>query len=67
MNGEMVDSWIRSLSTYFKTSPEMEESTKLQISNLQLEGIAQTWWDTQLERSELIVELSTSFSDKWQY
>jgi hypothetical protein len=49
MNGETVDSWIRSLSTYFKTSPEMEESTKLQIASLQLEGIAQTWWDTQLE------------------
>jgi hypothetical protein len=50
MNGEMVDSWIRSLSTYFNTSPEMEESTKLQIANLQLEGIVQTWWDTQLEQ-----------------
>jgi hypothetical protein len=59
MNGETVDSWIRSLSTYFKTSPEMEEATKLQIANLQLKGITQTWWDTQLESSELIVELGT--------
>ena len=49
MNGEIVDSWLRSLSTYFKTCPAMEEDMKLQITSLQLEGIAQTWWDTQLE------------------
>jgi hypothetical protein len=42
MNGEMVNSWIHSLSTYFNTSPEMEEATKLQIASLQLKGIAQT-------------------------
>jgi hypothetical protein len=57
MHGETVDSWICSLSTYFKTSPEMEETTKLQIASLQLEGIAQTWWDTHLTNAELIVEL----------
>ena len=49
MNGETVDSWLRSLSTYFKTCPKMEEDMKLQIASLQLEGIAQAWWDTQLE------------------
>jgi hypothetical protein len=37
----------------------MEESTKFHIANLQLEGIAQTWWDKQLERYELIVDLGT--------
>jgi hypothetical protein len=59
MNGEMVDSWIHSLSTYFDTSPEMDEAMKLQIAILQLEGITQTRWDTQLESLELIVELGT--------
>jgi hypothetical protein len=62
MNGETVDSWIRSLSMYFKTSHEMEEATELQIASLQLEGIAQTWWDTHLDNTELIVELGTSQS-----
>jgi hypothetical protein len=51
MNGETIDSWIHSLSTYFKTSPEMEEATKLQIASLQLEGITQTWWDTHLDNA----------------
>jgi hypothetical protein len=59
MNGETVDSWIHSLSMYFKTSPEMEEATKLQIASLQLKGIAQTWWDTHLTSAELIVKLGT--------
>jgi len=31
MNGEMVDSWIRSLSTYFNTCPGLTEERKLQI------------------------------------
>ena len=31
MNGEMVDSWIRSLSTYFNTCPSLTEERKLQI------------------------------------
>jgi hypothetical protein len=43
MNGEMVDSWIRSLSTYFNTCPGLTEERKLQIVSLQLEGLAQTW------------------------
>jgi hypothetical protein len=59
MNGETVDSSIFSLSTHFKTAPEMEETTKLKISSLQLEGIAQTWWDTQFTSVELIIELDT--------
>jgi hypothetical protein len=40
MNGEMVDSWIRSLSTYFNTCPGLTEERKLQIVSLQLEGLA---------------------------
>lgn len=28
-NGEVVDSWIRSLSTYFNTFPDMTEVKKL--------------------------------------
>ena len=57
MNGEVIDSWLHSLSTYFKTCPTMEEDMKLQITSLQLEGLAQTWWDTQLENISLVVEL----------
>jgi hypothetical protein len=59
MNGKTMDSWLHSLSTYFKTSPEMEDATKFQIANLQLKGIAQNWWDTQLDSAELIVDLGT--------
>ena len=29
MNGEIVDSWLCSLSTYFKTCPTLEEDMKL--------------------------------------
>ena len=57
MNGETVDSWIRSLSNYFRTCPTMNEEMKLQIASLQLEGLAQTWWDTHLENMSLVVEL----------
>lgn len=35
----------------------MEEEIKLQIASLQLEGLAQTWWDTHLENMSLVVEL----------
>lgn len=49
MNGETVDSWLCILSTYFNTSPQMEEANKFQIASLQLEGITQTWWDTHLD------------------
>jgi hypothetical protein len=45
-NGEMVDSWIHSLSTYFNTCLGLTEERKLQIVTLQLEGLTQTWWDT---------------------
>ena len=57
MNGEAVDSWIRSLSTYFRTCPDMEETRKLQIASLQLEGVAQAWWEQQVESTRLVVEL----------
>jgi hypothetical protein len=58
MNGEIVDSWICNLSTYFKASHEMEEETKLHITRLKCEGITQVWWDTQLETFELVIEIS---------
>jgi len=45
-NREVVDSWIRSLSTYFNTCLDITEVRKLQIAALQLEGIYQVWWDT---------------------
>jgi hypothetical protein len=57
MNGEVVDSWVHSLSTYFKTFPRMIEEEKLQITSLQLEGVAQAWWDTQIDTSSLVVDL----------
>ena len=56
-NGEVVDSWIRSLSTYFNTCPDMTEVTKLQIAALQLEGIAQVWWDTEKEKDLFLIEI----------
>ena len=43
MNGEMVDSWIHSLSTYFNTCVGLTEEITLQIATLQLEGLAQIW------------------------
>lgn len=60
MNGEVVDSWIRSLSTYFRTCPEISEARKLQIAALQLEGTAQAWWDTKVENTTLVVDLGVS-------
>jgi len=56
-NGEVVDSWIRSLSTYFNTCPDMTEAKKLQIAALQLEGIAQVWWDTEKEKDSFVLEI----------
>jgi len=58
MNGETIDSWIQPLSTYLNTLPEMSKDTKLRISGLRLEGIAQAWWDSKLEQCELVIELS---------
>jgi len=49
MNVDIVGSWLCILSTYFNTSPQMEEAKKLQITSLQLKGVAQTWWDTHLD------------------
>ena len=57
MNGEAVDSWLRSLSNYFRTCPTMEDEIKLQIASVQLEGITQTWWDNHLENISLVVKL----------
>ena len=52
-NGEAVDSWIRSLSTYFTTCQGLNEARRLQIASLQLEGLAQTWWATEQEKAAL--------------
>ena len=57
MNGEVVDSWVCGLSTYFKTFLGMIEEEKLQITNFQLEGVTQSWWDTQTYTSSLVVDL----------
>ena len=65
MNGETVDSWLRSLSTYFKACPAMEEDMQLQIASLQLEGIAQAWWDTQLENFSEIDESTYTRITSW--
>jgi hypothetical protein len=60
MNGEVVDSWIHNISTYFRTCTGLTEERKLQIATLQLEGLAQTWWDTQLENTTLVVDIGAS-------
>ena len=71
MNGENVDSWLCSLSTYFCTCPEMTEDMNIHISNLQLEGIAQTWWDTQVETYSWVmnrgdpIETHTPYITTW--
>lgn len=57
MNGKAMDSWIHSLSTYFHTCPDMEETCKLQIASLQLEGVVQAWWEQHMESTWLVVEL----------
>jgi hypothetical protein len=57
MNGEVVDSWVCGLSTYFKTFLGMIEEEKLRIINFQLEGVTQAWWDTQTYTSSLVVDL----------
>jgi len=56
-NGEVVDSWICSLSTYFNTCPDLTEARNLHIAALQLEGLAQTWWDTEKEKTTFMIEL----------
>jgi hypothetical protein len=56
-NGEVVDSWIRSLSTCFNTCPGLTEERKLHIVAMQLEGLAQTWWDTEQEKTTFVIEI----------
>jgi hypothetical protein len=58
-----IDSWVHNLSTYFKSCPGMTEEDKLQISSLQLEGVAQAWWDTQTYTYSLVVELVVDLGD----
>ena len=45
MNGEIVDSWICNLSTYFKTSREMEEDMKLHMEWLLKHSYFFVWYD----------------------
>jgi len=53
----MVDSWILSLSTYFNTCLGLIEERKQQIVALQLEGMAQTWWDTKKEKTTFVIDI----------
>jgi len=57
MNGETIDSWIHNLSTYFKTCPKIKEDMELYITNLQLEGIDKSLWDTQIENQTLVIDI----------
>ena len=57
INGDIVESWLRSLSTYFRACLYMDEDRKFHIASLQLEGIAQTWWGTQLENLSIVIDL----------
>jgi hypothetical protein len=57
MNGETINSWIHSLYKYFHTCPDMTDEMNLQIASLQIEGISQTWWDTQLENYSLFIDI----------
>jgi len=56
-NGEILDSWIRILSTYFNICPVIVEERKVHIFALQLEGLAQTWWDTEKEKTAFVIEI----------
>jgi len=57
INGEVVDSWIYNLSTYFKTFTTLTKENKVQITSLELEVLAHTWWDTHLENTTLVVDI----------
>ena len=43
----------------------MEEAMKLQIASLQLEGIAQAWWDTQIENFSETDESTDTCITSW--
>jgi hypothetical protein len=58
MNDENFNSWLHNISTYFRTCPKMTEGMTLQIITLQLEGIAQTWWHTQLKNYSCVMDRS---------
>jgi hypothetical protein len=60
MNGEAVDSWIHKSSPYFRNFTFLNKEMKLQILSLQLECLAQTWWDTQLENTTLVLGIGAS-------
>jgi hypothetical protein len=41
----------------------MKEEEKLQIISLQLEGIAQSWWDAQKDTSSWVVDFGDPYVD----
>ena len=63
MNGDNVDSCIQNIYTYFCTCIEMKEDMKLHITSIQLEGIAQIWWDTQCNIPTVIPSLINTSID----
>jgi len=44
----------------FPSRAFMDEAQNLQMESLHLEVLAQTWWDTQLDNHEIVVEISAS-------
>lgn len=60
MDGDPLDLWIHDLIAYFKTCLDIFDATKLQIIGLWLEGVAQTWWETQSNSSKVFIELNTN-------
>jgi len=43
MQGELIDSWIRSLTAYFQLCPDITEDQRVKLAGCQLENIALTW------------------------
>jgi hypothetical protein len=42
----------------------MTEEDKLHIANLKLEGVAQAWWDTQMDTFYLVLDLVVDLGDQ---
>jgi len=58
INGEIIDSWIQSISMYFQAHPMLIEDQMFQIDSLQLEGLTQNWWDTVIAKNSILIDLS---------
>jgi len=56
-NGEVINSWIWSISMYFWAHPTLTKDQKLQISSLQLDGLTQNWWDTVINNNSIVIDL----------